>query len=777
MLACAANAAAETTIERVDIVGTHRIEPDAVRLQVASKRGQVLDPIKVREDIRSLWRLGAFSNVSVSMAAHESGNVVLAFEVVERPTIRKVYVANNHELSLDKINDVLDLHRDTILDVAEIHRNRDKVAELYLAQGFLMSTVAVEILPVGATEVDVRYVVDEHAKVRVADVQFTGNHAVSDSDLRDAMVTRRPGALSFMNDSGLYRRDGLERDIAILSGLYIDRGYATVKIGAPALRLSRDRKYMYVTLTIDEGPKFAFGAVTIKGDLLGTLASHQAQMKSQTGATFSRSVVDADRKRLEARYQDQGFANVNVVPRMRLDHVNRRVELGFEIVRGKRVYIERIHIRGNSKTRDKVIRRELKISEGEQFNGSNLERSRRRVGALGYFENVVITTQAGSSEEFVDVNIEVRERPTGNIQIGAGFSSVESFIVQGQAAQENFLGRGHSVAFSAQISSLRRIFSLRFVEPYFLDTHWSFSTELYNTSRGLGAYSRNATGGALTWGYPLGDHARAAVTYRLEDVSISSGSGGIANFGARSTTLPTIGTADLMRGGLTSSIRGSLGWDSRNNRLLPTEGWYANAFAEYAGKITGSDNQFVRWGGFLRRYHHIGGPFTLRLNGEFGVTTSLDGRGVPLTERYLLGGIYDIRGYLPRSIGPQLLVQRPGDIGHELDPLPLGGNLQLVGNAEIEFPVAKKLGLSGVVFFDIGNAYNLEDRYCGGSQIASVDACVKSSGMLGGLRKSVGVGVRWQSPIGPLRFEWGIPLDLRPGEKPSGLDFTIGTSF
>ena len=181
----------------------------------------------------------------------------------------------------------------------------------------------------------------------------------------------------------------------------------------------------------------------------------------------------------------------------------------------------------------------------------------------------------------------------------------------------------------------------------------------------------------------------------------------------------------------------------------------------------------MRWGGFARRYQRIG-PFVLRLNAELGVTTSLDGRGVPLTERYLLGGITDIRGYAPRSLGPRLWSQRPGDVGQELDPLAIGGNLQLIGNAELEFPLVKKLGISGVAFFDIGNAYNLESRFC---NRAGTDACLGATDMLGGLRKSVGVGIRWLSPLGPLRFEWGLPLDLRSGEKPAGLEFTIGGSF
>jgi outer membrane protein insertion porin family len=765
------------SIEGIEIHGNHRIEFDAIRLQVGSKVGQPLDVAQLRADERAIWKLGVFGDLRVMTEVTPTGGVRLAFEVEELPAIRKVLVAGHHELGLDKINDVLELRRDAIASLAAIRKDRDRIAALYLEHGYSLSTVDLQLVPAGSGEVDVVFTVDEHGKIRVRDVAFTGNHAISDDELRATLTTRPAGALSVLDGSGTYRLAALERDLAILTARYLDGGFATVKIGTPSLRLSRDKTFMHVTIPIDEGPRFEFGTIDVTGDLLGSPASHLARIASRTGATFSRSEVERGRKALETYYQDQGFASVNVVPRMHLDLANRRVPLTFEIVRGKRTYVERIHIRGNSKTRDKVIRRELRIAEGELFNGSRIEASRRHILALGYFENVVVSTTRGSSDEFLEINVEVHERRTGTFQIGAGYSSAQGPIVQGQVSYDNFLGRGESVALQAQLSGLRRMFTFRFVEPYFLDTRWTFAFDLYNTSIGLGAFSRNATGGALTWGRPLSDHASASLTYRIEDVGITSGSGGIANLGARATPLAAFNTANLLRGGRTSSVRGTFGWDSRDNRLIPTEGWHATAFAEYAGRITGSENQFVRWGGFARRYHRLGGPFVLRLNGELGVTTSLDGRGVPLSERYLLGGITDLRGYATRSLGPHLAAQHPGDVGHALDPLQLGGNLQVIGNAEIEFPLVKKLGLSGVAFFDLGNAYNLEGRFCSSTSSAGSDACVPPSGMLGGLRKSVGFGVRWLSPIGPLRLEWGIPLDLKRGEKPAGLEFTIGTSF
>jgi outer membrane protein insertion porin family len=754
-------------IERVEVRGNHRIDAETIRTAVTTRAGQTLDPARLRSDLRAIWKLGVFSDLQATTV-----DDVVVFEVVERPAIRKILVAGNHELALDKIDEVIELKRDAIVDEVAIRRSRDRIAELYLAQGFLFATVDSARLPAGGGEVDVQFTIDEHAKVTVSDVAFTGNRAVAGAELRKHMATSPPGALSFVTGSGVFRRDDLERDLAILTGYYLDHGFATVKIAPPALQLSRDHKRMMVMIAIEEGPRFDYGAIAFKGDLLGTPAQHLARIHSRPGALFVRSMVEADRKALEMHYQDLGFANASVVPRPRIDLAHHRIAIDFEIVRGKRVSVERIVIRGNSRTQDKVIRREMRISEGELFNATNLERSRQRIMALGYFEGVAISTRRGASDDTIDIEVEVRERSTSNFQAGAGFSSTESFLVQGQVAMDNLLGRGQSLSGQVQLSGVRRLFALHFVDPYFLDSQWTLGTELYNQTRSLGAYARTSTGGSLTLGYQLSDHLHGFLTYRLEDVGITTGFSGFASFGATAVQLPALDTANLFRGGWTSSIRGSLAYDARDNRLLPTSGAYATAYAEYAGRLTGSGNEFVRYGGFARRYQHLG-PFVLRLNAEFGVTQSLDGRGVPLTERYLLGGISDIRGYEPRSLGPHLWSQRAGDVGQPLGPLAIGGNLQVIGNAELEFPIARSIGVSGVVFFDIGNAYNLESRFCRPGS----DACTSGLGAVGDLRKSVGLGVRWLSPLGPLRFEWGLPLDLKRGETPDGLEFSIGGSF
>ncbi len=769
-------------IERIQFRGNRKVEDDAIRVNLLTRVGSTYDPTKLREDVRAMWKMGFFADIRVEAELAAGGGAILTFAVTEKPSIRKVMVAGNDELELDKINEVLDLERDAILDVAKIKRNRQKVQDLYVEKGYYLATVDYDVRPVNEAEVDVLFVVDERSKVQIRDVQFIGNEAISDDELRGLIATQKGGALAFLNDSGTFNEEAFERDLLMISAYYWDKGYATVNIGEPQLKLSRDKRYMYLSIPIEEGPVFAVSGIEFRGDLLGTTEDHAAMVGIKPGATFARSTIAADRERLQNFYMDRGYAYANVLPLTKPVPGKNEIVLIFEIERGKKAYFERINIRGNSKTRDKVIRREMKIAEGELFNNSNLEISKRRINALGFFEKVDVSTRRGSSDEFVEVNVEVSERPTGTFQIGAGFSSVENFIAQAQVSQNNLFGRGQTLTLQAQLSSLRQLFLLRFVEPYFLDTNWTFAFDIYNQSRAFGSFARNAKGGNLTWGYPLSYEARAFLTYKLEDVDITTGSRGFADFGAVRQPIDGTDVANLYRGGITSSLRASLSWDSRNNRLFTTEGWYHTVFAEWADDYTASENVFLRYGGFTRYYKELWGPFVLHTNAEVGITTSRDPLGVPIAERYLIGGIFDVRGFRPRSLGPQLRTGRSPD-----DPqnaIPLGGNMQIILNSEVEFSLFKRVGISGVVFFDMGNAYNLEARYCSGldKEGASLkfDPCFQfPESIVYGIRKSVGFGFRWFSPIGPLRFEWGIPLDrqTRPDgtvEEPLVFEFTIG---
>jgi outer membrane protein insertion porin family len=774
-------------IDRIQFRGNRKVEDEAIRVNLKSLPGSTIDPQKLRDDIRALWKMRLFSDVVVEAALGPGGGAILTFAVKEKPSVRKVLVDGSKELSLDKINEVVDLDRDEVLDIAKVKANRDKIADLYIDAGYYQATVDWEIRPVNEAEVDVWFTVLERSKVEIRGVEFIGNHAITDDELRNSIATRKGGALSFLSTGGTFNEKDFERDLLIINALYWDRGYAAVKLGTPQLELSRDKRYMYVSIPIDEGPVFDIGTIEFKGSLVGDEAAHRARLRSKPGERFSRALIAGDRERIADYYMDQGYAYANVNPMTVPDIDKRTISLVYEIESGKKAYFERITVRGNSKTRDKVIRREMKISEGELYSATNLEASRRRITALGFFEDVQVSTKRGSSDELVEVEVQVAERPTGTFQIGAGFSSVENFIAQAQISQNNLFGRGQQLALQAQLSGLRQLFLLRFAEPYLLDTNWTFAIELYNQLRAFGTFARNSTGFSLTSGYPISYEQRAYLTYKLEDVGITTAGSGFTDIGAITQPIDSEAVANLFRGGVTSSVRASWQWDSRNNRLFATGGWYNNLFAEYAGAATGSENIFLRWGGETRYYRQLWGPFLLRVHGELGVTTSTDPLGVPIAERYLIGGIYDVRGYRPRSLGPLLLTGRDPD--EALSALPLGGNMQVVWNSEIEFPLLKRLQISGVVFFDMGNAYNLEARYCSGlSSVSSTmspkfDPCFRFPDSLTvGLRKAVGFGFRWQSPIGPLRFEWGIPLDrqTRPDgatEDPLVFEFTIGNPF
>ncbi|WP_428269741.1 outer membrane protein assembly factor BamA [Haliangium sp.] len=775
-------------IERIQFRGNRKVEDDAIRVNLSSQVGGKLNPELVRRDLRAMWQMGFFDDVEVRAEPTVDGGVVLLFVVVEKPSVRKILVSGNDEVGLDKINEVLDLKRDAILDVSKVKQNRQKIYDLYVEKGYYLAAVDYDVRPVNETEVDVWYVIEERAKVEIREVSFVGNEKISDEELRGLISTSPGGALSFLGDGGIYQEEAFQRDLLMITAYYYDRGFINVKLGQPLIQLSRDKRYMYLSIPIDEGPVFEIGEIDFKGDLIGDKADYYKRLTVKPGEVFNRSKVGNDITQLTNYYKDRGYAYANVTPLTKVDLEKRTVALTFEIVQGKKVFFERINVRGNNKTRDKVIRREMKVSEGELFSQTGLDVSQRRIQALGFFETVNVSTTRGSSDEFIEVNVEVIERPTGTFQIGAGFSSVERFIAQAQISQNNLFGRGQTLTLQAQLSGLRQLFLLRFADPYFLDTRWTFAFDLFNQSRAFGGFTRNSTGGTLTWGYPLSWESRVFLTYKLEQVGVSTGTN-IINVGPSEIPVETSAIANLFRDGLTSSLRASMSYDSRNNRLFPTGGWYMNGFVEVAEEIFGSQNVFVRYGGFVRHYRPIWGPFVLKLNGEVGVTTSRNRDGVPITERYIIGGIYDVRGFRPRSLGPRIFY--PGGPDDELRAQILGGNMQLVLNAEIEFPLFERVGISGVVFADAGNAYNLEQRYCAGSAgdagtvSAKFDPCFRfPESITQGIRRSVGFGFRWFSPIGPLRFEWGIPLDRQevvPGDNRAEEDlvfeFTIGNFF
>ena len=393
----------------------------------------------------------------------------------------------------------------------------------------------------------------------------------------------------------------------------------------------------------------------------------------------------------------------------------------------------------------------MTISEGDLFNATELKKSRQMIMRLGFFETVDISTDPGMNSKLMNVNIRIKERQTGTFQVGAGFSSLENFIATAQISKQNFMGHGQTLSLQATLSSIRSLYTLSFFDPYFLDSMWTFSTDLYNFQQDFDDFTRGSTGGSLTWGYRFTEELHLSLGYKLEFIQITIG--GLAG---RST----IPIANLFNDGLTSSLKSSISYDTRNDRMFPSAGQFTTASVEYAHHYLGSDNEFTRMIARSRWYVKVFWDMVLKLNGTAGYVFSNSEGGVPIFERFFVGGIFDVRGFQRNSLGPKLPVAKFREPGTSLSDFTIGGNKELIFNVELEIPILTQVGIRGVVFFDAGNAFDDDEL------MNLVD-----------LRTSVGFGVRWWSPVGPLRFEWGIPLAPKPNEEPIVFEFTIGNSF
>jgi outer membrane protein insertion porin family len=778
-----ASASKAGTVEAIEFEGLKRVEPAAIRVLLTSRRGRPYRPGAVAEDIRAIYGMGYFNDVKAYEETLPSGGIKLVFEVKEKPSVGKVVIKGNDDVSEDNIKDVIDIRPFTIFSDAKVKRNAEKIKDLYNEKGFYLAEVSPKIEPSGQNQVNITFEIVENAKVEVRRIRFVGNQSLSDETLKTGLITQEGNFISFLTGAGTYRKDAFQVDLLRVSSHYFDNGYINVKVDSPDVEISADRKYIYITIRIEEGEQYSIGKTGFSGDLLETAEQLEGRTQIRQGQIFNRSKLGEDLLALKTRYEDDGYAYANITPVTSIDSNTRIIDITFDMQKGEKVYYERINVIGNTKTRDKVVRRELRIYEGELTSASQRELSRRRVTALGYFEKVEMKTRKGSADNLQIVDVEIKEKPTGTFQIGAGFSSSENFIATAQISQDNFLGRGQSVALSAQLSSLRQLFQLRFTEPYLFDTDWTFSFDAFNTETAFRNFQRSSTGGDLTLGHPINDEIRFFLTYTLEFVQ-SSGADVIDRQAA---------FYPLNNSGRISSLRGSVTYDTRDNRLFPTSGQYHSLSAEASALWLGASESrtFQKYRLISRFYYPVFWQLVAKLSARGGFINSTSDQGLAPSEKFIMGGINTLRGYEPFTISPERRVT-VNDRGSGLfDPTSStfafleGGNKELLFNFELEFPIFEQVGIKGVLFADAGNVYGEDENffYLGGKrrtpQLEANDPFFfDPSSLPAGLFWSVGFGFRWFSPIGPLRFEWGIPLTRRPTDEKGPLfEFSIGNSF
>ncbi|MEZ4462312.1 MAG: outer membrane protein assembly factor BamA [bacterium] len=756
-------------VDELAVSGNRRVDAESVLNQVRLQKGQAIRLSTLGDDIRRIYKLNFFEDVRVDATRTADGRVVVTYVVTEKPAVTEIAYEGNSEIELEDIQGVVNIQPNSVLDVSAIKINAEKIRQLYTEKGFFLAEVdyVIETQPETPESARIVFQIREYAKVEVRRVTFLGNANIPDDELKNIMATREGDWGSFLTSFGAFKEEAFQQDIQRVTAYYYDKGFVQVKVKRPVVRLSRDKRYLFITIAIDEGQKFDVGDVDIQGDFIVPKEELVSKIVITPDTTFSVTTMRRDIETLRREYMDAGYAYVNINQLTRVREAERKVDITYDIQKGSKVYIRRIEVVGNAKTRDKVIRRELTIEEGELFSQTKIEQSKAKVTRLGFFEKVDVTTQRADRDDVIDIRVEVAERPTGTFQVGAGFSSLESFILNAQISQNNLFGRGQSLSFQSQVSSIRTLFNIQFAEPYFLDSNWSFGFDLYNFDYLFQDFARRSRGGNLTFGYPLTDEIRANFTYKLEDVELRPG-------GRSGRNSRQVG--NLFRGGLTSSIQGGLSYDNRDNRLFPTKGTFTSGTVEWADdNVTLSQVEFVKYDAETRWYFPLIWEFVLRLNGEVGYVASTDPhKPVPLFERYYVGGPTTVRGFDRFSLGPSRLVagdtNDPGTSGFEFG---IGGNKRLILTAEIEFPILTAIGIKGVVFADAGNAFDNGKPLTLKLDLFS-DAGNNYDDVL---RTSVGFGFRWFSPIGPLRFEWGIPLARLRDEKPLVFDFSIGNAF
>jgi outer membrane protein insertion porin family len=752
------------TIGHIKIEGQKKLEVDAILARIKSKEGGTYSTEQVRDDVVNLFALGYFNNIEVHKEV-VGQNIDLVFRVIEKPSISEIVYEGNSEIKDEDLSEATGLKAFQIISMSKVREAQEKIQKQYEDKGYFLAKIEPRLEDVSKDETQ-RLIFDikENDKIKVKKIRFIGNKKLKDDTLKDRMATKEGGFFSFMSGSGSYKQDAFERDVQMLRFTYFNEGYVQVKIDRPQVYVTPDKKGIYITIRVEEGEQYNVGDIDFAGDLLFSNDELRETIQIDENKIFAYSVLQKDLSDLTAKYGDLGYAFANVIPRTKVNETERKVDVTFEFDKGNKVYFGRISVVGNSKTRDKVVRRELKILEGELYNETRKRESLENVQRLGFFDDVSFKTSTPTENpDLLNLDVVVKERNTGQIQLGAGYSSSQGFTFYGQVNQANFLGKGQKLGASLNINDRGSYYNLNFTEPNYNDTDWSLGYDIYQSISDRYDYSQKVTGGALRVGHPLSENVSGFLRYRYDNTLFTPET----NLNQEVLTDYTLFPLDSAKG-VTSSVTATVEYDKRNDRFSPSKGLYLSGSIEYAG--LGGDLKYFKGSSSFRYFQKLFWDVVWRNNISYAALHGMDGKPLPFNElnSLLLGGAYSLRGFQMMSVGKRVFSQKRKDylvgLGVNSDDAdkrawrPFGGAKQLYYTAELEFPLIAEVGMKGVTFYDIGTS---EDNITNEN-----------------FYSDVGFGLRWFSPIGPLRFEWGFPLNRNPDyHEPMNFEFSIGTPF
>ncbi len=722
-------------IFEVRIKGNDRIEEDAIRRVLKVKPGDVLNPKDISEETKAVYKMGYFDDIRVEAQSVPEGKILI-FNVTEKPTVRSILVdGNTWVFEDDEIKEEITLRKGSILNINIIQNDIRRIEELYKEKNYHNVKVSFKVYPKNNNQADIEYVIDEGDKLQIKKITFVGNSAFSSSKLKRLMSTSEKGFLSLITSSGDLNQEQLIQDSAKLTAFYQNNGYVKARVGEPEVIFEEDG--IVVNVRLVEGPRFKVGAVAMAGDLIIAEEQLLEMLKISDEEYYNRDTLRMDVIELTDIYSDEGYAYADIAPRVYENPEKLVVDITFDINKGKQVYFEEIVISGNTKTRDKVIRRQLKVYEQELYSGRRLKRSVRNLYRLDFFEDIKVNTIKGSSDDKMRLRIDVIEKRTGAFSFGAGYGNVENLFLTASISEKNLFGRGQILALKGQVGTKTTRFTLSFTEPWFLDIPLSAGGDVYSWDYDFSTYDKDSLGAKLRLGYPIFDFTRGNLTYTYDIADIhnveDNASDSIKNDAGEN---------------IKSSITARIRYDSRDQLFHPTGGSMHNLSYEFAG--LGGNVGFNKIIGETSWYFPLLWQTVGVLHGKAGYAKELEGKTLPDYEKFYMVGIDALRGFQRDDLSPR------DDQGNEI-----GGNKFIQLNAELRFPLVPTAGVYGVTFFDTGDIY-------------ADDEDVE----LDNLRESAGLGIRWLSPMGPVRLEYGWILDPKPTDASSGnWEFSMASAF
>ncbi len=739
-------------IKDIRVEGLQRTEPGTIFTYLPVQAGDVMSDEKATQAIKSLYGTGFFKDVRI-----EAEGEVLVITVQERASIAKLEFSGNKSFPSDKMTEGLKqigISEGLIFDKSQLDRAEQEIKRQYLSQGKYGATVKTVVSPLERNRVAVRFEIEEGVVAKIRDINIVGNNAFSTDDLRAEFLLTTPNWMSWWNKDDQYSKQKLTADLETLKSFYLNQGYLEFSVDSTQVSISPDKQDIFITVNVTEGEKYTISDVKLAGELQVPEAELTPLITIQKGDVFNRQKITETSKAIGDRLGNEGYAfsNVNAIPEINKE--NHTAAFTFFVDSGKRVYVRRINLTGNTRTRDSVLRREMRQLEAAWYAGDKINRSKERLNRLGYFENVDVETPAvpGTTDQ-VDVNINVTEKATGSIQFGAGLSSSDGVVLGITVNQPNFLGTGNQVSANVNTGKVNTTYSLSYTDPYFTPDGISRGFDVYRRdvdtqSQNVAAYTSKSYGGGVRFGLPLGEKEFFSVGLSADLTKI-----GLTNQSPKQY-LDYCGNTT---GCTSNSVPVSAMWsyDSRDSTLYPSKGVHQRLSAEVGLPVL--DLEYYKLEYKHTWYQNIKKDFTLMLNGELGYADSYGNKKYPFFKNFYVGGVNSVRGFDNGAIGPR-----------EIDPatgvdFAVGGTTRILGNVEVFTPVP---------FIKNSSQFRLSAFVDGG------DVYAKGQGIsLGDLRYSAGVGISWYSPFGPLKLVYAKPLNDKPGDRTQSLQFQLGSQF